>query len=221
MPLSPFTHLSPTPHLAPCWVSSHFLPIQFCSSSMAGAGGGHGALHSETCFLHSTWPAKRICITQFLCTGLKNLLLGKVNPQAHSQGAGRNINLFLLQPVKKPFQHLYPLQAACTKSSHLTLFFSIIGAEQAPFPHEVSSPAAGQVLLSFSGFSPAFQQPSEKLRSPGTQDAQGQAPQHSWCSTTAPGTAKGSNVPLDQSIPAMPPSSFLALCPSLAEAPGN
>lgn len=91
------------------------------------------APHSWTCLLHSTWSAKRICITQFLCTGLKNLLSGKANPQAHSQGAARSMSLFLLQSVEKPFQHLYPLKAACTKSSHLTLFFSIIGAEQAPF----------------------------------------------------------------------------------------
>lgn len=42
-----------------------------------------------------------ICITHFLCTGLKNLLSGKTSPQAQSQDAARNISLFFLHSVKK------------------------------------------------------------------------------------------------------------------------
>lgn len=211
---------SSTPQLAPCWVSPPFLALQFCFSSMAEAGAGHGASHGGTCFLHSTWPDKRICITHSLCTGLKNLLLGKANPQAQSQDIIRNINFFFPHLVKETFQHLHPWRLHALNP--VTSRSLIIGADQALFPREVSSPAAGQVLLSFSGFSPAFQQPSAKHRSePSTQVAQGQAPQHSWCSATAPCHSQRWQRPSWPQHPGNVPSPFPVLCPSLAEGPGN
>lgn len=172
-------HLPPTPSLplAGCLPTSRL----FCSAPPPWLG--HGAPHGGTCFPHSTWPVK--CISFALVSRICYWV--KQTPRPNPKTLPETLAFSSPIQLKKPIQHLYPLKAACTKSSHLTLLFSIIGAEQALFPREVSSPATGQVSLSFSGFSPAFQQPSKKRRSePGTQAAPGQAPHHSGCSSTAP-----------------------------------
>lgn len=97
----------------------------------------------------------------------------------------------------------------------VTSFSSITGAEKALFLCEVSCPAAGGVLLSFSlVFQLSLREHSPK---PGTEAAQhmwGWAPCHGSPSAY-PGTDRGCNVPPDHSIPVRPPHPSLSCVPEL------
>lgn len=167
---------------------------QFCFSPWLGQGEGMG--HYRMGLAVPTAPGQSNTSASLISFALVSAICPLVK-QAPSPIPNRNIRLFF--PSEKSFQHLHLLKAPAPLTSHS----SITRAEEALFPCKVSSPAAGQVLLSSSGFYPAFQQPLKKYKfGPGRQTSQGQAPWHSWCST---GTAKGGNVPLLHCIPPIPP----------------
>lgn len=178
----------------------------FCSFSVAGAAKGHGVLNFPTALCQPNASVSLIssAIASRICYCVKQAL--SPNPKMLTETLAFSSSIQL----KKASRHSYPPKVACTIPSHLTLLFSITGAEKALFLCEVSSPAAGRVLLSFSGFSPAFQQPSKAHRSdPGTEAAQHQAP---WRGSHA-ATARGCSVPPGHSMPIKPPHLSLPCVP--------